>query len=302
LPANDPRAEAEVVKGAAETLARLDDLVQRQMYIRHVAQQVDITEALMTHAVDTARREQSKFNARNRNRNRSRPAQHPDEPPADLFAPPEAQGGAVKQLKGFEQLELARQERELLRVMVNHHDQTLNDAPENAPTEDENGEVIEYEQIALMDIFQAELEGLAFENQVFEQLKQELFAAYESEEGIDINRWLNHEQDDLRRLVSELLISSHEISPNWRKHGAYVLDLDANMRKTVEGPLFHYKNRKVQQLLKECQDKLKAAQLAEDEAAEEQLMESYVYLIRLRQEIHQKIGTEGAVHGRDAQL
>ncbi|MEM7656342.1 MAG: toprim domain-containing protein, partial [Bacteroidota bacterium] len=296
LPANDPRADAEIVREMADTVGRVEDMVQRQMYVRHVAQQVDITEALMTHAVDQARKELSKLKSRERRRQAKHAEQSMGAPPP----PPET--AEVKALKGFEQLELVRQERELLRVMVNYHEKTLNDAPADAPLEDDQGEPITYEQIPLMEIFQAELEGLTFENQVFEQLKQEIFTAFDETGKVDINRWLNHEQDDLRRLVSELLISPHEISPNWRRHGAYVLDLDSNLRKTVEGPLFHYQHRKVEQLLQQCQDELKAAQLAENEEKEEELMESYLYLIRMRQQIHQKIGTEGAVRGRDAQL
>lgn len=286
--AGDPRAEAEIVKGMASTVAQVADRVQRQMYIRHVAQKVDVTEALMTHAVEEARRQVNKLEARERKR--------------EAYKKQQEDPGEVKSLDGFKQLKLAHQERELLRVLINYPDKSIPDMAEDDSLEDEEGNPIEYEQIPLIEIFLVELEGLVFENQIYEQLKQEIFQEFEEKGSVDINRWLNHEKDDLRKIVSELMISTHEISPNWRKHGAFVLDLDENIRRTVEGPLFHYKNRKVEQLLSECQASLKAAQEAEKFEEVEELLESYVYLTNLRKKIFEKIGTEGAVRGSDAHL
>ena len=57
---SDPQVQAELIKGLAETVALVPDLVQRQMYVRHVAQKVEITEALMTHAVEEALKETNK--------------------------------------------------------------------------------------------------------------------------------------------------------------------------------------------------------------------------------------------------
>ncbi|MEZ4830014.1 MAG: DNA primase [Bacteroidia bacterium] len=71
-PKNDPRHQAELIKSLAETVGHIPDMVERQMYIKHVAQQVDITEALMTHAVDEARRENSKLERKEKKGNLKR--------------------------------------------------------------------------------------------------------------------------------------------------------------------------------------------------------------------------------------
>jgi DNA primase len=218
--ASDPQVQAEVVKGLADTLAWLPDLVQRQMYIKHVAQRMEISESLMTHAVDDAKRAHQKLEARDRRRQQSIPGKP---------APAE-----VKDLKAFEKLELANQEKELLRVMVNYHDQAI--PLTDGPLEEDDGTPIDYETIPLMELLFNELVDLPFENQHYESLKQMIFDEFEADQRVNINQYLSHENDDIRKLVSDLLVPRHEISPNWRKHGAFVLDLDNNLKKNRRRP------------------------------------------------------------------
>lgn len=291
----DPQVQANLIRGLAETVGRIQDMVQRQMYIRHVAQQVDITEALMTHAVEEARVAFGK--QQQRERRRESPRREAQAPPG-VPAPP----AEVKELKTFEQLPLATQERELLRVMVNYHDQTFEDVPEGAPTEDEQGEKIEYEKVPILLFFAEELEDLSFENQTLERIKLAILKEYDTQGKVRIEAYLEDDDADIRKTISDLMISRHDISPNWRKHGAFVLDLDERLKRSVEGAVFHYKSRRVEQLLIECRDKIKAAQQAEDETEADKWLESYVYLNKLRQEIHGRLGIEGAISGRDARL
>ena len=145
----DPRFQSDLIKSLAETVGLIPDLVQRQMYIKHVAQRLDITEALMTHAVAEARQELTKQEAREKRR------QQAQQPTAD-----------VKELKGFEQLELASQERELLRVLINYHDKTfLEEEGIEGDSESEPAQEAEQDETHLVEFFIIELEGLQFENQ-----------------------------------------------------------------------------------------------------------------------------------------
>lgn len=252
----------------------------------------------MTHAVDEARRTQQRQAYRDRRRQETQQARQQPEVPAEegvVEAKP-AQG-----LAAFDRLSLTHQEREILRVLINYHDREIDDAEYGAPVEDQEGNRIAYEQIPLVEFFLDELENLPFENPLYERVKQELFAAYEAG-GIQINHFLHHEEAPIRRLVSDLLLPDYEISPNWRKHGAYVLDLDANLKRTVEAPVLHYKSRKINALIDQCQEEIKAAQAAGNAAELDKLLESSMYLIKMRREIHKKLGTEGAIRGEDAHL
>ena len=283
---DQPDVQAELIRAMAETLANISDRVKRQMYIRYVAQQVDITEALMTHAVDGARVSLNKLQARERKR---------EEAVKAIEAPAE-----VKELKGFEQLELASQEKEILRVMINHYDKSLPENPD-AILEDEEGNPVVQEEIPLLEFLMDELEGLTFENQTYEKLKNELFDEFEETGRINLNPYLAHTDPAITQLISSLLIQQ-EISPLWKKIRADI-SFDGDINRVAEGPILHYKHRKVRKLVQECQDRIKnLSKLDYSEEEEENLLVKYKYLIDIQREIQKKLGIEGALEGRDGQL
>lgn len=275
---HDPHFQADLIKGLAETVGHIPDLVQRQMYIKHVAQRLDITEALMMHAVDEARQETHKFEAKEKRREAA-------------LNPPDAQ---VKDLKGFEQLELANQERELLRILINHFDKSFVEEEVDPDSEEE------VEEIPLVEFFMIELEGLNFENQIYEQLKAEMFDAFDAGQALSLHQYLNHPDPAICKLVTDLL-TLPEISPNWRKYDHHVLDMDERIGMAVKGAMYHYKFKKVSKMEIEARQQLRdAANL--DEAEGDRLFDVYRHLMTLRIAIGQKIGSAGAIRGEDARL
>ena len=313
--ANDPMVQTELVRALAESLALLSDMVQRQMYVKHVAQRLDITEALMTHAVDEARREHSKQAKQEARREEFRQARQQETatPQAPSFAPDEDGEEAFYRNMGltdgtaapapilipFEHLELKLQEKELLRVMVNHFDKSIPEDP-SALLEDEQGNKIEVEHILLMDYLMAELEGLSFENPSYEKLKTELFQEFDEQERIDLNSYLSHTDPAVCSLMADLL-TTVETSPMWLKIRPDLL-FDGDLRKVADGALLHYKSKKVNKLIRECQDQLKAAQAAQDEDALDRTLSTFMSLKDMRKAIHTQLGTEGAIAARDGEL
>ncbi len=290
----DPRSQANLIKELASTVGHISDLIQRQLYIKTLSQRLDVSEGLMTHAVEEARREHSTFEARQNRR----------EAPTTT-SPPNAE---VKELKSFEKLDLANQEKELLRILVNYHDQsfiegsgpTINLLPEGStpiPSEEKD----EGDKVFLIDFFQVELEGLEFENQVFDQLKNEIIDKYAEEETLNIHHYLQHSDPAIRNLVSGLLTPTHEISPNWKKHDALVWDLDADLERSVKNAMYHYKYKKVQLLIIETQRALKSVPEGQEEK-ENELLEIYMHLLQLKKNIGKKLGASGALRAKDGKL
>ncbi|TAE51714.1 MAG: hypothetical protein EAZ89_09740, partial [Bacteroidetes bacterium] len=290
---SDPQAQAELLRAVAETLAGMNDRIQREMYVKYAAQQLSVQEGLMALAVTEAQQELRKLENQAARREATRetrmdrgsaPEGDPSQEEFPVAPPKEA---PVREMRSFEQLELVKQEEEILRVMVCHYDKEL---PGDA----------EGEKVWLMDYFYVELEGLTFENQVYERLKQDLFAEFEAHQTLRLQQYLNHEDMAICRLVASLL-TTPDTSPLWKKIRPD-LDYDGDLKRVFEGAVFHYKNRKVEQLLTECRLKLKDAQAQGDEALADQLLQSHLQLTNLRKSIHQKLSITGAIGGRDAQL
>lgn len=292
--AADPRTQAAMVKELAQTVGNISDLIQRQLYIKTLAQRLDVTEELMTHAVEEARREIAKLDARTQRR--------------EHIPPPGQEKAEVKELKSFEQLDLARQEKELLRILINHHHESFVEGAgpkfhqqHFLQQEEQEKEEDQKAAVSLVAFFQVELEGLQFENQAFEQLKNEIIQRYREGQPINIHHYLQHDDAAISNLVAGLLTPTYEISPNWRKHDALVWNLDADLERTVKNAMYHYKYRKVQLLIKENQDVLKGL-TDEDQEKENELLEMYMHLLNLKRSIGAKLGAEGAMKAKDGKL
>ena len=283
-----PESQAFLIKELARTIALVPDRVYQQLYTKQVAQQLGIGESLMLHAKGEAEQAQAKLQEQEARRE-------------EMFRQREAaKEGTVKELKGFEQLDLVYQEKELLRILINYFGQSFVEE-EDGPLEDEEGNPIEQEEVELVGFFQVELESLQFENQIFQQLKEELMALYSTEQELNIHRYLNHPDPAICSLVAELLTLPHEISPNWRKHGAFVLDFDADLGGVVKSAMYHYKYKKVNKLIEEAQDKIKEAESQNEEEVDKWLS-IYLHLTHMRRGLGEKLGTAGAIQGRDARL
>ena len=262
---NDPTHKAELVRQLSETLARIPDRIQKEVYVSHLSEKLGISEALLAQAVFEAGKEFHKLQQR------------------ELKREGQNQKPEVKELNAFEQLELAKQEYELLRILLNYFDKSF---PERERKYLESEEV-EIEEISLVEFFQIELEGLQFENQIFEQLKNEILATADTEKGFNINKYLNHEDQAICNLVSKLLTITHVISENWRKFDMLAEGLDSNLGRTVRAAIYHYKYAKVKKLLREAREKLSSEK---EEEKLNKVLKVFVHLNGLKDQLAQRLG------------
>ncbi len=276
-----PHAEAKLIKSVAETLANLSDLVERETFVKYAAAKLGVSETLMAAAVGEAYGERLNLDAREKRREAS-------------VNPQQAE---VKELKGFDQNEFATQERELLRVLINFYDQEIILA--NGPKEDPQGNLIEYPKVPLADYFLNELEGMPFENGVYEKIKGEILGAFDQQQPFRVHDYLTHGDAGVSSLVSELLTIPYDLSPGWKNFDAFVVDYDHNVYKSVEAPLLHYKRKRVDKLISESQDKIKEASKNSDSESEDQYLRIFMHLLQLRREILDRLGAVGALHTRE---
>jgi DNA primase len=260
--AADPDRQAEWIRELAGTIARISDRIRQELYVREMAERMGISESLMSHAVHDAMvalqketRQEAKREAR-------------------------LEGAEVKELKSFEQLELAQQERELLRLVVNYYDRSFPEDPNDEQTE----------EVSLTGFMVAELADLTFENQIFEELKNDIFQAWEQNTAFDINRYLNHEDQAICNLVSELLTIPYNLSENWRKHDYALIEYDGDLGRSAKSSVFHYKLRRVEKMLRENQARLRDAAPEK----QEELLRVNIYLKNLHVELFRQLGIEGA--------
>ena len=180
--------------------------------------------------------------------------------------------------------------------MVRHYDKEIMADAEEEEAEKVEGEEGEIEQpivmVSVMEYFMQELESLTFENGIYEKLKGDFFEEFRKKGSINMNNYLAHRDSAISSLVSTLLIGEEMPSPNWKKKGIFVPDLDGNLLMGVKSPLWHYERKKIEKLMKESLEKMKTEMTADEERENDEI---FAFLLAKKKEIDARIGIEGAV-------
>lgn len=283
---NDPKQQAATIRAVAESLARMPDVIERQMYARVAAERLRIGEELLAVGISDAATELRKQGF---------------SPSADAAAKartPEQQVIPLQQA-GRE----SPQERELLRILMNYYDRKLRSTSQELIQEHPEALPEPEDAPTLAAFFIEELQEIAFDNQIFEGLRSEMFAAYETGEGLNLNVYLNHTDAAVSGLVADLLAERHTLSANWKKIDAFFTHIDDDLQASADAAIRHYKYRKILSLLDEAMTKLRDIEFHEEEMAAAgvdvdaevtSIMEIYQYLLGQRREIEASIGIEGA--------
>ncbi|MFK7971135.1 MAG: hypothetical protein AB8F95_12245, partial [Bacteroidia bacterium] len=279
---SDPGQQASMVRTMASTLGNIPDLLNRQLHIQHLATKLGLSESLIARAVEDAVKDLARMQHREARRAKSLDQQQEQQPSEN---PGLDYSGEVRELGGFETLDLAHQEAELLRVIINHHDKQVAADMLEDQGESENLETV-HPQEALLAFFARELAELPFENKIYERLKLALIESHRETGSINLHNYLNHEDSAISGLVSKLLLPAHVPSENWANKGVRVPDLDADIDRSVRSALYHYQRRKVNKLLEE----LRTSMQTMTEENEDELFEMLSYLNQLRADVASKLG------------
>ena len=88
----------------------------------------------------------------------------------------------------------------------------------------------------------------------------------------------------------------HTISENWLKHDAFAPALDANLVLVIQDPMWYYKYKKINKLLKEVKQKMQQPSSEEEEDA---LFSQYYYLVQVRMSLEAQKDIVGATRAED---
>ncbi|MFN0202665.1 MAG: DNA primase [Bacteroidia bacterium] len=264
-----PREQAEFIHQISTTLALLPDKIEQQMYIRNTAAKLTIQEDLLLQAMGDAKKERQKQEQREMKRNQIQPK------------------AEIIEMRAFETLDTASQEKELFRVLLNYYDKEFQFTP------DGQEEAID---VTVTEYFMVEMEGMSFENPIFEEIKGDIFACFHAQITFDLHKYLVHPEPQVSSLVSELLTLTHSLSENWVKYDALAPSFDKHLFISVYDPMLYYKYHRILKMLKEAKESIR---LAIDEAAENEALEKYMYLLQKKQLIEKKKGIEGAIRVED---
>jgi len=234
--ADDPVGKSKLIRDIVETISRIPDAITREMYVKHCAVMLEVTEQTLM----------MELNAMRRRSFSKQVSRDPVQEAGDLLPEPEAHEAVLPDEEGAE-----NQEAEVIRILLNYGDRDV-----DLPATDEEGKPV-MRRMKTRDVLLNELmmDGLGFDDAVLAGI----FSYFSGTERQEFNRVLdeltNHSEEPIREAAIEFLSSRYALD-DWERKGIYVRTEEFNFRQAVLSPIYHLKLKRVMRLKKENRDRI----------------------------------------------
>lgn len=228
---NDPIKKTAVIKDIVESIAKIDDGIKRQVYIKHCSDIVQVTESVLVNEVNKIRTQY--FKKKN---------EITQEEATDITHYVNTEENHSQ--KSRKSSQLYYQEKDILRVIIQHGHEPM--------TEEFN--VAEYVIFELVDI--------EFKNNTFGKIVKMYLDAYQEEIPFDEVKNINNIQDEeVKQSLIDLMSSPYELSPNWfDKHEIVVKDANRTYKTDVISVMQRFRYYKMMEAIKILDDKIKTSE------------------------------------------
>ncbi|MCC6582881.1 MAG: hypothetical protein IT271_04195, partial [Chitinophagales bacterium] len=228
---NDPVKKAEVIKDIVESIAKVDDNIKRQLYIKHCADIVEVPENILVNETNKIRTQQFK---------KSKEFNQEDATAINEYVKTDVDHSQPEVSKTPP---LYHQEKDIIRVLLEHGDQEMN----------------EKESVAEHIIF--ELVDVEFKTEVFGKIIKLYMDAYTHETPLEEVKNLNNiRENDVKDCLVELMSSPYELSPNWfARHEIVVKDANRTYKTDVVSVMQRFRYFKMMEAIKILDEKIKTA-------------------------------------------
>ena len=183
--------------------------------------------------------------------------------------------------KKFADDTIEHQERDILRIMINYHDQKFR---MSQPLDE-----VQTEELNVLDFLLDEIEGddLIFETPSYRELFSEVSKEYDEKLKFDQNFFIHHEKETIRSLFVDLMTFPYNLD-NWARMEIFVTSEDQKLRRAVIESLFAYKSKRVERMIRDNQAAMKdSTTLGSDPTP---FLEKQMKLESIKREINKTLG------------
>ncbi len=255
---NDPAARAGLIKDIVQTISHIPDQIVRTVYVQECSSIMDMPEQTLMNELNKLLRQKY------RKKSGAKPQELPEE--KTVKEPQQTE---------YDPLDMTFQEREVIRLLLLYGDQFFEDIPEG----EEEPVTYNVAQYVVDDLVSDELE---FKNPVLGKIFDEYKKSLENNELPKISYLTNHPEEEVAKMVVELISFPYDLSDNWKKNKIYVKKEEDQLKTFTKTTLLALKEKYINRQLKEIENMLKEEM---DNEELELLMNTYIEL----KEIHKKI-------------
>jgi len=224
----DPTKITNIKRDIIESISCIPDSLNRSQYCKTFSKKLDIAENVLLSEVAKARANIGSFEqVGTRNTISEQPAKKPKE-------------------KLSSEGKLMKLEEEILRILINYGNETFT-------TEDD-----EQESVAALIFSDLDADNITFTNPGFHAMYSEIITVIEDKGIIDLQHFINHQNQEISQKAIDLISNKHSISNNWvDRHKIYTGREDEKIRKTTEKAILSLKKGHIDKQIKDLQLKIK---------------------------------------------
>lgn len=234
---NDPIKKAGLIREIIQSIALIDDGINRSVYVKECSRILDVSEQALINELNKVRRKNFS----------KQPESIIDE---DLADP-------LSDLLVQDKIDFSceAQEKDIIRVLLTHGNKTKIVEIED---EEDNEKVVETETtIAKFIVNTLADDNIEFETPSYQLIFNEFIAQMENGIIPEENHFINHPDPQISSLAINLLSSPYSLSEGWLKHNIMVEGEDVKLNRMVLGAVYSFKNKKVEQMIQKNQQELK---------------------------------------------
>lgn len=259
--AGDPIKKAGLIREIVTSISRIPDSIIRSTYLQQCAQMMDISEQVLIFELNSIRK---------KSYTRTEQGNTPEKIVADPFENIQPE---ISEEKMF------YQEQELIRLLLLYADDDIifeKPLPDTLPS-----------GIKLKTFIRQELEmdGIKFENELFAGI----LAAYDNTEQdrkTNIAFFMEHENDEVRNMVGELISDKYQLSGQWIEKGISSTRKDDNLKKAILDVVYMIKGKCINAMIKKNDMEIKMLYEANEEY--EAMQQRAIELTNIKKEIFNK--------------
>ena len=231
---DDPTKITNIKRDIIESISCIPDSLNRSQYCKTYSRKLDIAESILLGEVAKARASVSSFEPiSTRNTINQQPKSKPKEKLSSIG-------------------KLFKLEEEILRLLINYGNDTF--------TIDD-----EQESVASLIISDLNADNITFTNPDFHTMYTEIIIVIEERGNIDLQYFINHQNQEISQKAIDLISSKHSISNNWvDRHKIYTGREDEKIRKTTEKAILSLKKGHVDNQIKNLQQQIKDGSIDTD--------------------------------------
>lgn len=264
--AKDPIKRATVIKDLVDNIALIPDNIIRSIYVKECASIMEIEESVLQLEVNKLRRKSS---------NKGRQDAVNDEVESTTLT-------EIQKDEDVQTIAFDSEEKELLRIMLNHGNVLIEVDEEGESEEKQTYELTVSEFI----VFELYRNGIVFENPIHQTVLDEYIQEMSNYKLPTLLHFQNSSNPIISGFVINNILSPYELSQQWKRFGVEVINEVSVIKKATQHLLYSLMEKKLRAYITNKQDQLKA----NEEVKEQELLKDITHLVMLKSRVNKLLG------------